>query len=107
MRIINTQGEIKRGKLANAAYQLKDGQQMRRVIEKKGGITSKSQNKQRSLFRLALAFKKTLTPEDKRNLESIAYKYHFRNQDGIIYDWHMLAMKLALTRPTITCTKLN
>lgn len=107
MRITNTIGDIKRGKQDTAAYQLKDGQQMRRVISRKTGITSKPQNRQRQLFKLALKFKASLTQEDKRNLESMAYIYHVRNRDGVVFDWHMLAMKLALARPTFTCQELN
>lgn len=107
MRITNDTGDIKRGKQGCNAYQLKDGQQMRRVISRKAGIVSKPQNRQRQLFGLALRFKSSLSLEDKRNLESMAYIYHIRNRDGIVFNWSMLAMKFGLARPTITTTKLG
>jgi len=106
MRITNTQGEIKKGRLGDQAFQLKNGRQMRRGISKKGGIVSKTQNRQRVLFQRALAWKATLNIDDKKNLESIAYRDSIRNQDGIIYDWSMLAMRIALARPTIHCVEL-
>lgn len=100
MRITNIHGDIKRGRLGPQAYQLKNGRQMRRVISRKGGIVSKHQNKQRQLFKRGLAWRASLTLEDKQNLERIAFKYHFYNQQEVRLDWSMLAMKLALARVT-------
>ncbi|GAI34566.1 unnamed protein product [marine sediment metagenome] len=106
MRITNIHGDIKQGKLDGQAYQLKDGRQMRRGISKKGGVVSKTQNRQRVLFKRALEWRAGLSIENRKNMESIAYRDNIRNQDGVIYDWSMLAMRLALARPTIRCIEL-
>lgn len=102
MRITNVHGDVSRGKLGDSAFQLKDGKQMRRLVSKKGGITSKTQNKQRSLFRRGLTWRKELSHEDRQSLESIAYQNNIRNQDGVILDWSMLAMRIFMSSPTFT-----
>jgi len=106
MRITNIHGDIKRGRLGGQAYQLKNGRQMRRGISKKGGVVSKTQNRQRVLFKRGLEWRASLSIEDRKSLESIAYRDNIRNQEGVIYDWSMLAMRLALARPTIRCVEL-
>lgn len=100
MRITNIHGDIKRGKLGGQAYQLTYGRQMRRGISKKGGVVSETQNRQRALFKRALEWRAGLSIENRKNMESIAYRDNIRNQDGVIYDWSMLGMRIALARVT-------
>ena len=104
-RIISTTGDIKRGRQGEQVYQLKDGRQMRRLASRKSGIISKTQNRQRGLFQKALAWRKSLTLDERRALESLAYQHKARGDDGFILPWSMFALRIYLARPTFTLVK--
>lgn len=104
VKITNTAGDVKTGIQGLAVYQGHYGHQVRRVKAPKRGIPSKTQLKQRDLFRLSLTWKKTLTPHDRAWLKWHATNAGVIDSFGVPLTWNRYADKICLTRPTFrTC----
>ena len=107
VKIINTLGDKKTGVQGPAVYQGHYGHQIRRVKAPKGAPSSTAQLKHRDLFRLSLAWKKTLTPHDKAWLKFHAIDARIIDSFKVPLTWNRYADKICLTRPTFRLSTIG
>jgi len=101
VKINNLLGDIKRGKQAGSAYQLRYGQQIRRTISPKRHIVSKAQTSRRNLFKEALAWRGALTLSERQFLEGYAIAHRVIDDYGIPLPWSKFALKVYLEVPRV------
>jgi len=83
VKITNPLGDVKIGRQGEAVYQLKYGEQIRRMVSPKRAIASEAQEKHRQRYRDALAWRKQLSLANRRYLDG------YCNANGIVDDYHI------------------
>ncbi len=96
VKITNQQGDFKTGSQGEAVYQGRYGQQIRRTRQPKRAIPSQPQIAHRHLYRAALDWRKTLSPDNRRYLEGYCISNWVIDRYKIPLPWHRFALKLAL-----------
>jgi hypothetical protein len=99
--ITNKNGDLKTGAQGDAVYQLHYGRQVRRLRSPKRVEPSKVQKNRRLLFKQALDWRAALNRHDRLVLEQAAYYVHYTDSEGITLTWDRMALKVALTVPTV------
>ncbi|MBA7486480.1 hypothetical protein ES707_22039 [subsurface metagenome] len=96
VKIVNTLGEFKTGVQGEAVYQGKYGQQIRRQVSPKRAIPSQRQIEHRQFYRDALAWRKQLSPPNRRYLDGYCIANWIIDSYGIPLAWSRFALKLYL-----------
>ncbi|MBA7627484.1 hypothetical protein ES703_34946 [subsurface metagenome] len=99
VKITSTTGDVKTGVQGPAVYQGHYGRQIRRMLSPKGAPPSKTQLTHRDLFRLSLAWKKTLTPHDRAWLKWHADEARVIDSFQVPLTWNRYADKIVLSHP--------
>lgn len=102
VKITNASGDIKTGKQGICCYQGHYGSQIRRLISPKRPQPTSTQVSQRARFLAALAWRKSLTLDDKRYLDGYSLYHRLVDSLGVPLTWDKLAVRFASTTPMVT-----